>query len=291
MREAGKAIQQARDRGVDVAADLYVYTAGGTGLEAVIPSWAHEGGREALLKRLADPEIRARLKKEITTGSPGWWNIIEASGGWQNVILTNARNPDNAQLQGKSIADIAKQLNKEPADVAFDLVVQGQGRVMAIYHMMSESDIETALRFPWTSIGSDAGASANPGTIDATGLAHPRGYGNFPRLIARYVRERHVLTLEEAIRKMTSWPATRMRLAGRGLIKEGCWADAVVFDFDRLQDCSTYTEPLLYPGGIEYVLVNGQLVIDHGRHSGRRPGRILFGPGRTAADRATQSQK
>src|SRR5229473_2412866 len=185
MRDIGKHVELARQRGVDVAADLYVYTAGGTGLEATIPSWAHEGGKEQLLKRLADPAIRARLKKEIRKGSPGWWNIVEASGGWKNIILVNVQNPENAKYQGRSIAAIAKELKKDPADIAFDLVAQGtQGRVLAIYHMMSEQDIETALRFPWTSIGSDAGTALVAGGDDALGLPHPRSYGNFPRVIA-----------------------------------------------------------------------------------------------------------
>ena len=279
MREVGTLIEQARARNVDVAADLYLYTAGGTGLEATIPSWAFEGGREALLKRLSDPATRTRLKEEIKTGSPGWWNIIEAAGGWDGVVMVNARNPENARFNGKTMTQIAKEWGKEPADAAFDLVAQGQGRVMAIYHMMSEQDIETALRFAWTSIGSDAGAALKAGEQDDLGLPHPRSYGNFPRLIARYVRERKVLTLEEAIRKMTSWPATRMRLARRGMIAEGYQADVVIFDYDRIQDRSTYEQPLLYPEGIDYVLVNGQVVIDHGKHTGARPGQVLYGPG------------
>lgn len=280
MQEAGRHIEAARARGVDVAADLYVYTAGGTGLEAVIPSWAHDGGKDALLKRLADPEIRARLKKEIVTGSPGWWNIVEASGGWQNIVLVNAQNPDNAKYEGHTIADIAKDLNKDPADTAFDLVAEAKtGRVLAIYHMMSEQDIETALKFPWTSIGSDAGSALTPGGDDALGLPHPRSYGNFPRVIARYVRETHTLTLEDAIRKMTSWPATRMRIADRGVIRDGMWADVVIFDYDTIQDRSTYEHPDLTPAGIDYVLVNGQIVVDHGKHTGARPGKILYGPG------------
>ncbi|MGB6685847.1 MAG: D-aminoacylase, partial [Candidatus Acidiferrum sp.] len=280
MREAGRHVDAARARGVDVAADLYVYTAGGTGLEATIPSWAHEGGKDALLQRLADPAIRERLKKEIVSGSPGWWNIVEASGGWQNVVLVNAQNPDNAKYEGHSIADIAKDLKKDPADVAFDFVAQAKtGRVLAIYHMMSEQDIETALKFPWTSIGSDAGTALTPGGDDALGLPHPRSYGNFPRVIARYVRETHTLTLEDAIRKMTSWPATRMRIADRGVIREGLWADVVVFDYEKIQDRSTYEHPDLPPDGIDYVLVNGQVVVDHGKHTGARPGKILYGPG------------
>jgi N-acyl-D-amino-acid deacylase len=280
MREVGKLVDQARARNVDIAADLYLYTAGGTGLEATIPSWAFEGGWDALLKRLADPETRARLKREIDTGSPGWWNIVEAAGGWDGIVMVNARNAENARFNGKTMTQIAKEWGKEPADAAFDLVAQGQGRVMAIFHMMSEQDIETALRFPWTSIGSDAGAARRAGEQDELGLPHPRSYGNFPRLITRYVRDRRVLTLEEAIRKMTSWPATRMRLAGRGLIKEGCWADVVIFDYDRIQDRATFQQPLLFPEGIDYVLVNGQVVIDHGKHTGARPGQVLYGPGR-----------
>ncbi len=158
---------------VDVAADMYVYTAGGTGLEATIPSWAHEGGGDSLRKRLADPAVRARLKRELETGSPGWWNIVEAAGGWDGVVLVNARNPANAQYERKSIAQIARESNRSPADAAWDIVAAGSGRVMAIYHMMGEPDIETALRFPWTSIGSDAGASLAAGTPDALGLPHP----------------------------------------------------------------------------------------------------------------------
>jgi len=280
MGEAGEKIEAARARGVDVAADIYLYTAGGTGLEATIPSWAFDGGNAKLLERLKDPTIRTRLKQEIKSGSPGWWNIVEASGGWENIVLVNAQNPDNAKFQGKTLAVIAKEQNKEPADAAFDLVMQGKGRVYAIYHMMSEQDIITALKFSWTSIGSDAGAALTAGSVDGLGLAHPRSYGNHPRLIARYVREKKVLTLEDAIRKMTSWPATRMRLANRGSIKEGNWADVVIFDYEKLQDRATYERPLLSPVGIDYVLVNGGVVIDQGKHTSIKTGHVLYGPGR-----------
>jgi N-acyl-D-amino-acid deacylase len=286
MRQAGERIEAARARGVDVAADLYVYTAGGTGLEATIPTWAQEGGRAALIERLASPEIRARLTKEIASGLPGWSNMVEAAGGWGGIVLSNAQNPDNARHEGKSIAEIATALGKDPADTAFDLVSQGKGRVMAIFHMMSEPDVETALRFPWTSIGSDAGAALSAGGQDPTGLTHPRAYGNFPRVIARYVRERRLLTLEQAIRKMTSWPASRMRLANRGSIKEGHWADLVVFDLETLDDAATYAEPRKTPRGIDYVVVNGQITIDHDRHTGVRAGHVLLGPGRVSATSA-----
>jgi N-acyl-D-amino-acid deacylase len=273
-------VDAARARNVDVAADMYVYTAGGTGLEATIPSWAFDGGIDSLKARLANPAIRTRLKNEQKTGSPGWWNIIEAAGGWDGVILVNARNPTNAKYEQKSLSEIARIMNKEPADAAMDLVLQGQGRVMAIYHMMGEQDIETALKFPWTSIGSDAGAVMTLGKPDETGLPHPRSFGNATRVIAEYVKKRHVLTLEEAVRKMTSWPATRMRLADRGMIKQGLWADVTIFDLDQLQDRATYDDPMAFPTGIEYVLVNGVVTIDHDKHTGAKAGKVLYGPGK-----------
>jgi len=281
MKAAGELVDAARARGVDVAADQYPYTAGGTGLEATIPSWAFDGGRDSLQARLKNPAIRERLKREVKTGSPGWWNIIEAAGGWDGVVLMNARNPDNAKYNGRSIASIAKELKKDPRDTAWDIVLAGQGRVMAIYHMMSEEDVKTGLKFPWVSIGSDAGAALNPGEVDLLGLPHPRSYGTHPRVIAKYVRQDSILTLPEAIRKMTSWPATRMRLAGRGSLKEGNWADVVVFDFERIQDQSTWQEPIKFPTGIDYVLVNGQVVVDQGKHTGAKPGMVLYGPGRS----------
>jgi N-acyl-D-amino-acid deacylase len=280
MTQAGALVDAARERGVEVAADLYPYTAGGTGLEATIPAWAHEGGRDSLRARLARPDTRARMKRELQTGSPGWWNIVEAAGGWDGVVLVNARNAQNARFEGRNITSIARELGKAPADAAWDIVAEGDGRVMAIYHMMSEADIETALRFPWLSIGSDAGAALEPGAADVLGLPHPRSYGTFPRVIKRYVLERGVLSLPEAIRMMTSWPATRMRLDDRGVIRRGVWADVVIFDLERLDDRATYDEPTLFPEGIDYVLVNGKVVIDQGSHTGERPGHVLYGPGR-----------
>ena len=282
MDSVRQVVDAARNRGLDIAADMYVYTAGGTGLEATIPSWAQEGGGDSLRARLSNPEIRARLKREVKSGSPGWWNIIESSGGWENIVLANARDSSSAKYEGKSIAQISKEMGgKDPADVAWDLVAKGQGRVMAIYHMMGEQDIETALKFPWTSIGSDAGAVAAIGATDATGLPHPRSFGNFPRVIAKYVKERHVLTLPEAVHKMTGWPATRMRLPNRGTIAVGNWADVTIFDYDTLQDRATYEKPMEFPSGIEWVLVNGVVTIDHGKHTGAKAGKVLWGPGAT----------
>ena len=282
MKAAGELIESARARGIDVAADQYPYTAGGTGLEATIPSWAFDGGLDSLRARLKDPSIRERLKKEVKTGSLGWWNIVEAAGGWKGIVLGAAKSPANEKYQGMSLEAIAKDMHKDPRDAAWDLVLAGDSRVTAIYHMMSEGDVKTGLKFPWVSIGSDAGAALNPGVLDATGLPHPRAYGTHPRIIAKYVRDDGLLTLPEAIRKMTSWPATRMKLAGRGSLKEGNWADVVVFDLATIKDESTWAEPMKSPSGIDWVLVNGQIVADHGQHTGAKPGMVLYGPGTSA---------
>jgi len=282
MRQAGERIEAARSRGLDVAADMYLYTAGGTSLSAVVPAWASEGGNAKLLERLKDPAIRTRLKNEIKTESPGWWNIVEAAGGWDNVVMVEGGSADNKKFENKSIAQIAKEWNKDPADAAFDLILQANGRAGALYYLMSEPDIETAVKYPWTGLGSDSAASVQTVDPNTVGSGHPRGYGNFPRLIAEFVRKRKVISLPEAIRKLSGWPATRLHLASRGLIKEGCWADVVIFDYDKIQDNATYERPFVYPSGIDYVLVNGQVVIDHGKHTGAKPGMVIYGPGRQA---------
>ena len=279
--EAGELIEAARARGVNIAADMYVYTAGGTGLDITVPNWVWEQGAKHGLERLKDPSVRARLKKEIAAGSmPGWSNLVEASGGWDHIVLANAFNPKYDRYRFKSLDYIGKQLGQDPADVSWDIVLGAQpNRAMGLFFMMSEPDIATALRWPWMSIGSDAGANEGPGTIDAIGLPHPRAYANFPRVIAEYVKKRRVLTLEDAIRKMTSWPATRMRLYDRGAIREGLKADVTIFNEERIEDVATYENPTSYPLGIDYVLVNGQLVIDQGRHTGAKPGSVLRGAG------------
>lgn len=282
-------VEAARARNVDVAADVYGYTAGGTGLDATVPGWVQEGGADSLRARLRRPEVRERIKREHQTGSPGWWNIIEAAGGWDGIVLASARNPANTQYEGRTLTDIGRALGRDPADAAWDLMLAGEGRVTAIYHMMSESDVETALRFPWTSIGSDAGAAMNPGVDDGSGLPHPRAYGNAVRVISRYVRDRKVLTLEEAVRKQTSWPATRMRLAERGSLKEGNWADVTIFDLAKLDDVATYEKSMAFPRGIEYVLVNGEIAVDKGTATGKKAGHVLYGPGALSAPVAPKS--
>jgi len=279
MDSVGRAIEAARARGQDVTANMYLYTAGGTTLAATIPSWASEGGPDSLRARLARPDVRARLKREIVTGSPGWWNIVEAAGGWDNIVLAGAGSPTNAKYEGQSIAQIARATGKDPADAAWDIVAEAPERTGALYHLMSEADVETALRFPWTSFGSDASGILKAPVPGEAAHGHPRAFGNFPRVIAHYVRERHVITLPDAVRKMSGWPATRMHLANRGTIAVGNWADVTIFDYDTIQDRATYEHPAEFATGVEWVLVNGVVTVDHGRHTGATAGRILWGPG------------
>jgi N-acyl-D-amino-acid deacylase len=279
MPQAVAAINAARARGVDVAADMYVYTAGGTGLNVTVPSWVWADGTAKGLERLRDPALRARLKKEVAAGSqPDWSNLVAAAGGWKNVVLVGSYTPEFRQYEGKSLEYIGKKLKKHPADVAWDLVLSAQpNRASALYFMMSEKDIETALRQPWISIGSDAAATDRMEMGDGL-MAHPRAYGNFPRVIAEYVKKRNVITLEDAVRKMSGWPAQRMGLSDRGLIREGMRADVIVFDLERLQDTATFERPIAAPTGIDDVIVNGVAAIEKGRVTGARAGRVLRHP-------------
>lgn len=277
MPEAIAAVNAARGRGVDVAADLYPYTAGGTGLEIIAPSWVWADGVQKGIERLKDPKLRERMKKEVAAGSmPGWSNLVQASGGFGNVILANGFSQKYAPYHGQSLEKIGAALKRDPADVAWDILLEGlPNRSVALYFMMNEGDIETALHQPWVSIGSDAAASEKFGQMDALGLPHPRAYGTFPRIIAEYVKRRPVLSLEDAVRKMTGWPAQRMGLTDRGLIRDGMRADIVIFDLDRLDDVASWDKPTAAPTGIDTVLVNGIVTIEDGRHSGAKAGTVL----------------
>ncbi|WP_220475412.1 N-acyl-D-amino-acid deacylase family protein [Sphingomonas cavernae] len=277
MPQAIATINAARARGVDVAADLYPYTAGGTGLEIIAPSWVWADGVEKGIERLRDPKLRERMKKEVAAGSmPGWSNLVHASGGFANVRLANGFSKKYAPYHGKSLAEIGAALNRDPADVAWDILLEGlPNRSVALYFMMSEPDIETALKQPWVSIGSDAAASKKLGEVDALGLPHPRAYGTFPRIIAEYVKRRPILSLEDAVRKMTGWPAQRMGLSDRGLIREGMRADVVVFDLDKLDDVASWEKPTAQPTGIETVIVNGAIALDAGKATAARTGVVL----------------
>ncbi|MDT9599136.1 N-acyl-D-amino-acid deacylase family protein [Sphingosinicella rhizophila] len=280
MPGAVKLVNDARARGVDIAADMYMYPFSGTGLEVTAPTWVYAKGFDEAVKLLKDPAQRTRMKADIKKGPmPGWTNMVYSVGGWNNVILANPHNPKFAKYRFKSIADIAKAEGvADPADLAWDIMLAAlPKRAMAIYMSMDERDIETALKQPWVSIGSDAGAAEVYGEIDGLGLPHPRAYGNAARTIAEYVKRRNVLTLEDAVRKMTSWPAHRMGLTDRGVLREGLRADITIFDYDKLDDRAWLDKPTTSPVGIDDVIVNGQLVLADGKVTGARPGMVLKG--------------
>lgn len=275
-------IDAARDRGVDVAADVYPYVAGGTGLDVSVPSWVWADGEEKGLARLKDPVVRARMKKELAAGPlPDWTNLVHASGGWENVRLANANSAEYDRFNGQSLAAIGKALGRDPADASWDMLLAAAAqkkRAMALFFMMSEEDIAAALRRPWVSIGSDASAAVKLGGVDALGLPHPRAYGTFPRVLAEYVGSRKVLTLEDAVRKMTGWPAQRMGLSDRGLIRESMRADIILIDLPKVKDAATWDKPTEPATGIDTVIVNGKLTIDDRRHTGARAGAVLRHP-------------
>ncbi len=277
MPQAIARIVAARERGVDVAADLYPYTAAGTGLEGTVPGHVFAQGFEAGVAKLRDPALRARLKRDAAAGSvPGWSSLIEAAGGWQNIVLANSHQPDMVRFHGKNFVEIGAALNKDPADAAWDMLLAAlPNRAFALYFVMDEGDIDPAIRQPWISIGSDGAAAAVLGELDGMGLPHPRSYGTFARVLAHYVRERGVLSLEEAIRKMTSWPAQRMGLSDRGLLREGLRADVVIFDAAAVEDHASWAAPMRPATGIADVIVNGALTLDQGRHTGARAGMVL----------------
>lgn len=277
MPQALARIEAARARGVDIAADLYPYRAGGTGIEVTVPTHLFADGNDRAIARLRDPAVRAKLKKELAEGpQPGWSNLVHASGGWGNVVLANAHNPRYAAYHGKDFAQIGKALGKDPADVAWDIMIEARPkRAMALYFMMDESDIELAIKRDWVSIGSDAAASEKEGAVDALGLPHPRAYGTFPRVIAEYVLKRKAISLEDAVRKMTSWPAQRMGLTDRGVIREGLRADLVVFDLETIKDQADWSNPMASPSGIGEVVVNGRIALSKGAPTGARSGQVL----------------
>jgi N-acyl-D-amino-acid deacylase len=274
-------VDAARARGVNVAADIYPYVAGGTGLEITAPNWVYADGIDKAIERLKDTDVRTKLKTELAAGpTDSWTNMVYASGGWKNVVLANSHLADYAQFHGQNFEAIGKALDRDPADVAWDIMLAAYPeRPLGLYFMMSEDDVRLALQTPWVSIGSDAASALKEGDFDALGLPHPRSYGTFPRIIAHYVRDEAVLSLPDAIRKMTSWPAARMGLMDRGLIREGLKADITVFDLGKIEDTADWDNPTAKPTGIDYVLVNGRLVLDAGSHTGATPGEVLRGPG------------
>ena len=274
MDEICGLIDRARSGGIRASADQYPYVAGQNNLVALVPPWAMEGGRERMLGRLKNPTDRRRIERDLYAGIPGWYNHYLAMSGWEGCLVASVKSEANRKYEGKSIAEIARLSGKKPADAVFDLLVDEQGSVPAVYFLMSEQDVRVAMQRPWVSIGSD-GTAVRPDGPLGSGKPHPRWYGTFPRVLGKYVREEHVLTLPEAIRKMTSLNAEKLGIGDRGLLRAGWKADITVFDADRVADRATFENPHQYPVGIEYVIVNGVPVVEKEEHSGAKPGRIL----------------
>jgi dihydroorotase/N-acyl-D-amino-acid deacylase len=278
MPEVIKRIEAARARGLDISADVYPYTAASTSLTACLPPWALEGGTERMLERLRDNKTRERLKREIMTDTSEWENIYLGSGGATGVLISSVVHPELESLQGKRISEIAVEQKKDELDALFDLILADHGATSAIYFMMSEDDLRTALSAPFVSICTDSGARATDGPL-STAKGHPRGWGSYPRILSRYVRDEHLLTLEEAVRKMTGLPASRVGLKDRGVLREGAYADLTIFDPQTVRDRSTFENPNQYAEGIPFVIINGQLSVDGGQRTKALAGRVLRGPG------------
>src|SRR5947209_1483678 len=278
MPEVISKINAARARGLDITADVYPYTAASTSLTACLPPWALEGGTEKMLARLRDASTREKIKQDILKDTSEWENIYLGSGGASGVLIGSVVNREVESLQGKRVSEIAKEQGKDELDALFDLILADRGQTGAIYFMMSEDDLRAALRAPFVSICTDSGARASDGPL-AGSKSHPRGWGTFPRVLSRYVRDEHLLTLEEAVHKMTGMPAARVGLSDRGVLRAGAFADITVFDPRTVRDRATFEEPNQYPEGIEYVLVNGQVEVDKERRTGANAGRPLRGPG------------
>jgi dihydroorotase/N-acyl-D-amino-acid deacylase len=274
MPEIVRRIQAARDSGLDVAADTYAYPAWFNSFSAVIPPWAHDGGDRRLIERLKDPAMRARIRKELETQGGGWDNEWQQVRGPEGFMLCVVQNPKLVPLQGKTVAEIAKLWHKDPIDTVFDLLIEDEAFSNVAVFGMSEPDVALALQQPWVSICNDS-QGASPEGLLGQEHPHPRAYGTFPRILRKYVREEHKLTLEEAIRKFSALPAQRMRLADRGVLKAGMWADVVVFDPAAVRDLATFEKPNQLSEGMRFVLVNGVAVIEEGKMTNALPGKVL----------------
>ncbi len=270
-------IEAARAAGLPITADMYTYTAGSTGLYATMPLWVQEGGHDAWVARLKDPEIRARVVEEMKQPSDEWENFYVGAGP-ENILLVGFKNERLRPLTGKTLQEVADERNADPAETAIDLVIEDDSRVDAVYFFMSEENVKRKLQKPWVSFGSDAGALAAEGAFMETN-PHPRAYGNFSRLLGKYVREEELITLQEAIRRLTSLPASNIGISERGQLSEGYYADVVIFDPERVSDAATFEAPHQYATGVWHVFVNGEQVLRNGRHTGATPGRVVRGPG------------
>ena len=278
MSEAVAKIEKANAGGARVSATMYPYAAGGTGLAATLPLWVQEGGREKMLERLKDPATRARARQEIETKLDGWENLLMAAT-FDGIQVASVPREFDQSIIGKRISQIAAERKADPWEVYFSLLIDSAGRIGALYHMMSEDDVATGLRARFVTIGTDSSALRSEGVL-AQGSPHPRSYGTFPRVLGKYVRDDKVLTLPEAVHRMTGLAATQIGIRDRGLIRDRHIADLVVFNPATIRDTATYERPHQYPTGIEYVVVNGVTVLDPKGLSGARPGRPVYGPAR-----------
>ena len=270
-------VEAAQAAGLPITADMYNYPAGSTGLYATMPLWVQEGGHDAWVARLKDPEIRARVVEEMKQPTDEWENFYVGAGP-ENILLVGFDTEKLRPLTGKTLQEVADERGADPAETAIDLVIEDNSRVDAIYFMMSEDNVRRKVAKPWVSFGSDAGAPASEGVfLDSN--PHPRAYGNFSRLLGQYVREEKIITLQEAIRRLTSLPAYNIGISDRGQLTEDYYADVVVFDPERIADQATFEEPHQYATGVWHVFVNGEQVLRNGRHTGATPGRVVRGPG------------
>jgi N-acyl-D-amino-acid deacylase len=270
-------IENAQQAGVEVTADIYNYTAGATGLDAAMPLWVQEGGHDAWVERLRDPAIRERVIREMKLPGDDWENFFVHAGP-ENMLLLAFKNPDLKPLTGKTLLEVSEERGTSPADTVLDLVIEDDSRVGVAYTVMSEDNLRRKIAKPWISFVSDSGALANEGVFMLSN-PHPRAYGTFARLLGEYSRDENVVSLPEAIRRMTSLPAYNINIRNRGQLTEGYFADVVVFDPDEIAAMATYDEPHQYAVGVEHVFVNGEHVLEWGEHTGAMPGRVVRGPG------------
>jgi N-acyl-D-amino-acid deacylase len=271
-------IDSARQAGLHITADMYNYTAGATGLDASMPPWVQEGGYEKWAGRLQDPQIRARVIREMKTKAEDWENLYEAAGSPENLLLVGFKNDSLKYLTGKSLAEVAAMRRQSPEETAMDLVVEDGSRVGTVYFLMSEENVKKQIALPWMSFCSDSGSLAPEGVFLKSN-PHPRAYGNFARLLGKYVRDEKVISLEEAVHKLTNLPATNLKIERRGALKKGYFADLAIFNPDEIQDHATFENPHQYAAGMVHVFVNGTQVLSEGEHTGALPGRVVHGPG------------
>jgi dihydroorotase/N-acyl-D-amino-acid deacylase len=278
LKNVVAAIQLARDSGLDIAADMYPYPAGATALASALPPWVADGGVQKLLGRLKDPAIRLRIKKELSGDHPDWENLFYDCGGAAGVLISSVQNPQLKQFEGKTVDDLAKSWKKLPEDALMDFVLADNAQTGAIYFMASEEDLRMGLTQPWTSIGLDAGEMSLDGPTYEP-HTHPRAFGSMPRFLGHYVRDEHLLSIEAAVRKITSLPAQREHLDSRGILKPGYFADITIFDSATIIDRATFTKPDQLSDGIDFTIVNGQIEYDHGNLTGKTAGQVLHGRG------------